>query len=142
MKKSLVLVFLVLVLGIGLAAQSFVGTWDYYYRWYCNGPYYMTTLTLNANGTFSWGGGAVAGKWYQLEDHNICWEFTNGTIYSGTRVGGVMEGMMNTTYNATGCWYCVKHTFKMAPADMKVKAAESPDGPKSKPGTKDTAQKE
>jgi len=134
MKKSLVFMFCVLMLGISLCAVNFSGTWTYYFRWNCNGPYSQTTITFNTNGTFTWGT-QFAGKWYQIEDHNITWEFTNGTTYSGTKVGGVMTGMMMYTLNppTTGCWYCVKQGYFISPADIqkdiKAKVVSNPDTP-------------
>ncbi|MCU0286699.1 MAG: hypothetical protein MUF15_09890 [Acidobacteria bacterium] len=112
MKKLLMLVFCILVLGLGLSAQSFVGTWDFYYRWGCDGAYTQTTLTFNADGTFS-SGTTLSGKWYQIENSSIIWEYTNGTTYAGSRVGYVMSGMMMYTPSpTTGCFYCVKQGLR------------------------------
>lgn len=108
MKKFLVIVC-TMVLSLGLYATSVVGTWNYYYDWGCNGGYSTTTITFNTNGTFT--AGSLSGKWYQVESQ-IIWEFKNGTTYAGSKVGGVMSGMMATTWSTLkGCWYCTKKAY-------------------------------
>ena len=121
MKKFLVVLFCVGVLSVGLsAAQTFEGTWDFYFDWGCNGSYAHVTITFKNDGTFKTSEN-LTGKWYQLENQ-IIWEYTNGTTYEGTKVGAAMLGMMTTTQNSQGCWYCVKKLlmlFKKA-RDIKV----------------------
>jgi len=138
MKKSLVFMFCVSVLGLGLWADSFLGTWTFYYRWYYNQPYVQTTITFNNNWTFTCG--SLTGYWYPFEDHNIIWKFANGTTYSGTKVGGVMTGMMmwliSTDPPTTGCWYCVKVSPVPIKKDIKEKVVSSPDTPPKSPSTK------
>jgi hypothetical protein len=114
MKKFLAVVC-TLVLSAGLyAATSVVGTWNFYYDWDCNGGYASTTITFNNNGTFT--SQSYTGTWYAVESQ-IIWKYPSGTTYAGSKVGGVMSGMMATTWSALkGCWYCKKQAYvSMAP---------------------------
>jgi hypothetical protein len=108
MKKSFVFLALTLVMAISLSAWTFEGTWNLYYDWGCNNSYSSTTMTINSDGTFT-SGTSLAGEWFETDDCKIIFQFSNGTTYSGTKVGRVMLGMMATTYSTLrGCWYAVR----------------------------------
>ena|GEM_PF-493480 len=126
MKKFLTVMFCSLVLSVGMFATNVVGTWNYYYDWGCDGSYALTTITFNSDGTYSDGFGST-GKWYQVESY-IIWEYTNKTTYAGNMIGGVMMGMMATTWSTSkGCWYCTKKTLKKI---MKKEVAVDASGKK------------
>jgi hypothetical protein len=111
MKRISTILCFLLVLSVGMFAQSAVGTWNYYYDWGCNGGYGSSTITIKSDGTFSCG--VYNGKWYQVQGQ-IIWVFSvsNATTYSGTIVGGAMLGMMENNTGQTGCWYCTKQDYK------------------------------
>lgn len=107
MKKIFLILSFVMVLSLGIFAQNAVGTWNYYYDWSCNGGYGSTTITFNADGTFT--STPYTGKWYMVQGY-IMWIYSSGTTYSGTIIGGAMVGMMNAN-TMTGCWYCSKQNY-------------------------------
>jgi len=109
MKKSFVFLALTLVLAISLSAFPFEGTWDLYFDWGCNNNYSSTTITFSdTDNTFTCGS-TLSGEWFETDDCKIIFQFSNGTTYSGTKVGRAMLGMMATTSSSlTGCWYAVR----------------------------------
>lgn len=116
MKKILLVTCFVMVLSLGIFAQNAVGTWNYYYDWSCNGGYSSTTITFKADGTFTTQ--TYSGKWYLVQGY-IMWIYPSGTTYSGTIIGGAMNGMMNAS-GMTGCWYCTKQNY-FAPRVMSIR---------------------
>jgi hypothetical protein len=108
MKKSFVFLALTFVLAIGLSAATFEGTWDLYFDWGCDNNYSSTAVTINSDGTFTCGT-SMSGEWFETDDCKIIFQFSNGTTYSGTKVGRAMLGMMATTWSTLrGCWYAVR----------------------------------
>lgn len=81
------------------------GAWVLHYSWGCTGSYAQTTITLNADGSFS---GPLTGKW-RLRDGTLQLSFDSGPAkYGGTVDGNVGSGAMSTFAGLNGCWYLVR----------------------------------
>jgi len=80
------------------------GTWTLFYNWGCSGSYSQTTITFNANGTFTTQG--YTGRWAQVAG-NVQWRYDQSpnSVYSGNLTGGAAVGMMFNTNLSTGCFY-------------------------------------
>ena len=94
--------------------MSVSGTFSLHFSFGCSGSYATSTVTFNADGTFSDGGGG-AGKWSQTNG-NIIWRYNgDSAIYAGVVNGGAIVGnMINFSISAAGCFYASKATTSAA----------------------------
>ncbi len=108
--------------------MAVLGTFSLHYSWGCSGTYATSTVTFNADGTFSDGSGG-AGKWSQTNG-NIIWRYNgDSAIYSGVVNGGAIVGnMVNFHLSEAGCFYASKPTTSVAAAE----ADQEPSGEKRK----------
>ena len=96
--------------------MSVSGQFSLHYSFGCSGNYANSTVTFNANGTFSTGDG-FHGRWSQTNG-NIIWRYDgDSAIYAGVVNGGAIVGnMINFHLNAAGCFYCDSSSNKAAVA--------------------------
>ena len=91
------------------------GTWTLFYDWGCDGSYSQTSITFNANGTFSTGSGN-SGNWSQGSGM-ILWKYsTSNTCYGGNFASQAMVGISSTFGGLNGCWYATQSTANLLSA--------------------------
>jgi hypothetical protein len=93
--------------------MSVSGQYTLHFSFGCSGSYAASTVTFNADGTFSTGDG-FHGKWSQTNG-NIIWRYDgDSAIYAGVVNGGAIVGnMINFSINAAGCFYCNASAIKV-----------------------------
>jgi hypothetical protein len=90
-----------------LTAQAFPGNWTIFYDWGCDGSYGKTTMTFNANGTWSSGEG-YNGLWMQAAGM-ILFTFNNSeTTYAGNMASKSVTGIATTFSGLDGCFYMLQ----------------------------------
>lgn len=80
------------------------GNWRLFYDWGCDGSYSSTTMTFNADGTWSNGQG-YKGTWAGVAGM-VTFQFANSTTtYSGVVASLSVTGIQSTFTGLNGCFY-------------------------------------
>jgi hypothetical protein len=83
------------------------GNWTLFYDWDCDGSYSKTTMTVNANGTWSSGEG-YSGPWVQTAGM-FMFTFNNSeTTYAGNLASKSITGISTTFSGLNGCFYMLQ----------------------------------
>ncbi|MGB8698007.1 MAG: glycoside hydrolase family 43 C-terminal domain-containing protein [Thermosynechococcaceae cyanobacterium] len=100
------------------------GAWTLRYNFACTGATTPTTITFNANGTFT--NGTSTGKWAFSGD-TIRFTFdSNGTAYTGVEYNASMKGRSAAANGSFyGCWTATKVG---APLSANSSSKLGPDG--------------
>ncbi len=95
------------------------GNWTLFYDWNCDGSYSRTTMTVNANGTFSLGEGS-AGKWVQIGGMFTFKFNSSETTYAGNLASKSITGTSTTFSGLNGCFYMLQAGVPTSFADERV----------------------
>jgi hypothetical protein len=83
------------------------GSWTLYYDWGCVGDYDSTSMTINANGTWSNGQG-FSGVWVAVAGE-LLFKFNNiETTYAGNLADKSVTGVQTTFTGGNGCFYLLQ----------------------------------
>lgn len=83
------------------------GNWTLFYDWNCDGTYSKTSMTVNANGTWSNGEG-YTGPWVQVAGM-FMFTFNNSeTTYAGNLASKSITGISTTFGGLNGCFYMLQ----------------------------------
>jgi hypothetical protein len=99
--------------------MSVSGAFALHYSWGCTGSYNSSTITFNADGTFTESSSGGSGKWSQTNG-NIIWQW-NGNLatYGGVVNGGAIVGnMISGSITGAGCFYANKAGAGVAAAEV------------------------
>jgi len=83
------------------------GNWTLFYDWNCDGTYSRTTMTVNADGTWT-NAESYSGRWVQVAGMFV-FKF-NGldTTYSGNLASKSITGISTTFSGLNGCFYMLQ----------------------------------
>lgn len=109
--------------GINVNIAPLFGDWTLHFSWGATTSYGQTTLTFNADGTFS---GAYAGQW-RLRDGTLLLSFDTGPArYAGTLDSNVANGEMSTFVGNDGAWYLTRKGIVGVLEGLTASAAQQP----------------
>ncbi|HUE25105.1 MAG TPA: hypothetical protein VMQ86_25700 [Bryobacteraceae bacterium] len=87
--------------------MSVTGNWTLNYDWGCTGSYSTTSMTIDANGTWTNGQG-YSGVWVQAAGM-LTFKFNNiNTTYSGNLASKSVTGIQSTFGGLNGCFYLLQ----------------------------------
>jgi hypothetical protein len=96
------------------------GNWTLFYDWGCGGSYGSTSMTINANGTWTNGQG-YSGPWAQAAGM-LTFKFNNSnTTYSGNVASKSVTGIQSTFGGSNGCFYMLEAGAPAAKAEAHQK---------------------
>jgi hypothetical protein len=95
------------------------GTWTLFYDWDCDGTYSSSTLTVNADGTFTSSAG-FSGLWAQDAGMYIHTYNNSETTYAGNLASKSITGISTTFTGLTGCFYMLQEGVPTAFAEERV----------------------
>ena len=95
------------------------GNWTLFYDWDCDGSYSSTTMTVNADGTFSVGEG-FSGKWVQIGGMFVFKFDGLDTTYAGNLASKSITGTSTTFSGLNGCFYMLQEGVPTSFADERV----------------------
>jgi hypothetical protein len=99
------------------------GNWTLFYDWSCDGSYGKTTMTVNANGTWTNGEG-YNGPWIQVAGMFMFTFNNSDTTYAGNLASKSVNGISTTFSGLNGCFYMLQQgvptTFAAERAAGKV----------------------
>lgn len=103
------------------------GNWMLYYDWNCDGGYGSTTMTINANGTWTNGQG-YSGPWIQAAGM-LTFQFNNfKTTYSGNLASQSVTGIQSTFIGGNGCFYMLQAGALPTAEERQVKGKADSSG--------------
>jgi hypothetical protein len=82
------------------------GSWTLFYDWDCDGSYSKTTMSFNANGT--WSGGGYTGLWSQSAGMLLFTFNGSETTYGGNYASKSVTGISTTFSGLKGCFYMLQ----------------------------------
>ena len=95
------------------------GNWTLFYDWNCDGSYSSTSMTVNANGTWTLGEG-YDGQWVQVAGM-FMFTFNNSeTTYAGVVASKSITGIMATFSGLYGCFYMLQQGVPTAFAAQRA----------------------
>ena len=111
--------------------MSVSGQFSLHYSFGCSGTYSTSSITFNADGTFTETSGS--GKWSQTNG-NIVWRYNgDSAIYGGVVNGGAIVGnMVNFNLRVAGCFYASKAAAAAAAAAAPEAEQQDATGEKKK----------
>ncbi|QRK08482.1 hypothetical protein JQX13_52725 [Archangium violaceum] len=83
------------------------GNWTLFYDWGSDGSYSTTSMRVNANGTFTTGGG-LGGLWVQIAGMFMFTFNNTETTYAGTLASRSITGIMSTFSGLNGSFYMLQ----------------------------------
>ncbi|WNG39071.1 hypothetical protein F0U60_39790 [Archangium minus] len=83
------------------------GNWTLFYDWYSDGSYSSVPMTVNANGTFTMGGG-LGGLWVQSAGMFMFTFDNSETTYAGNLASKSITGIMSTFAGLNGSFYMLQ----------------------------------
>ena len=96
------------------------GNWTLFYDWGCGGAYDSTSMTINADGTFTDGQGD-SGVWIQAAGM-LTFKFNNfTTTYSGNLADLSVTGIQSTFEGLNGCFYLLEAGVPALHKEVKTK---------------------
>jgi hypothetical protein len=105
------------------------GNWTLYYDWGCTGSYGSTSMTINANGTWTNGQG-FSGVWVQAAGM-LTFKFNNiNTTYSGNLASKSVTGIESTFGGENGCFYLLQAGAPTAMEETREKGKPDSSGKK------------
>jgi hypothetical protein len=103
------------------------GNWTLFYDWSCAGSYGSTSMTINANGTWTNGQG-YSGVWVQAAGM-LTFKFNNSnTTYSGNLASKSVTGIQSTFAGLNGCFYMLEAGVPTAHAELAAKGKADSSG--------------
>jgi hypothetical protein len=98
---------------------AIAGNWTLFYDWGCDGSYSSTSMTVNADGTWTSGEG-YSGLWVQVAGM-FMFTFNNlETTYAGVLASMSITGIMTTFSGLTGCFYMLQQGVPTAFVDRRA----------------------
>lgn len=96
------------------------GNWTLFYDWDCTGNYGSTSMSINANGTWTNGQG-YSGQWAQAAGM-LMFKFNNiNTTYCGNLASRSVTGIQSTFGGLNGCFYMLQAGVPTAFAEERGK---------------------
>ncbi len=103
------------------------GNWTLFYDWNCSGNYGSTSMTINANGTWTNGQG-YSGVWVQAAGM-LMFKFNGiNTTYAGNLASKSVTGIQSTFSGLNGCFYMLEAGAPTAFAEAHVKGHSDSSG--------------
>jgi hypothetical protein len=103
--------------------MAITGSWTLFYDWNSDGSYSKTTMTINANGTWSSGEG-YTGSWIQVAGMFVFNYSTGKTTYAANVASKSMTGVSTTFAGLTGSFYMLQAGVLALAANEKEEKAE------------------